>query len=137
MYDLLSFANATRRLMNRYIVRPLLLMLCLLAIAQPARASQCRHVDRLVMAQDFPSFGDSNETPAWETTEKPNFGGWTTTCHKPTGDHSPSAATGMVGGESTAFLMAVPEVCSRLYFIYPDKPVGTSPPPDPRPPRIS
>lgn len=122
--------------MTRLIVRPLLLMLCLLAIAQPVRASQCRHVDRLVMAQAFPSFGESIETPAWEATDKADAGGWTTTCHKPSGDHSPSVATGIVGSESTAFLAFVPELSCSLYYIYPDLTAGISIPPDPRPPRF-
>ena len=122
--------------MHRPILRLSLLLMCLLAFGQSARASHCRHVDRLVMAQQAPNFWESNTQPAWEpATADHSATGWSTTCHKPTGSSGQSFVQPIVAVKSTVFEIAPDQTGSShaLLSIYLDS--SPEPAPRPRPPR--
>ena len=123
--------------MHRLITRLSLLILCVLATGQPARASLCRHVDRLVMPAEAPSFWEDAGQPAWESaTGDHSAAGWTTTCHKPAGGgHGKSFVQPIVADESTdPEFRPDPSISANLLFnISPDS--IPEPAPRPRPPR--
>ncbi|MCY2935453.1 MAG: hypothetical protein NT172_14955 [Planctomycetota bacterium] len=121
--------------MNKPILRTALLVLCLTGICNSAHASQCRHVDRLIMAKTSAVAWDQASPTTWEepaiasgNSVRP------TTCQDQAQSSSPRSIQPIVPDRSTG-----PFAWTRVQASFPiSKSLiyqKLSQSPDPRPPR--
>lgn len=73
------------------LLRTLALLLALFAVMQSANASQCRHVDRLVLGEQhngLPSFWSDRSVPVWEASPASDRTIEAMSCHDPASRHN-------------------------------------------------
>ena len=120
--------------MNRSTTRTALLLICLMSLCHSVNASQCRHVDRLVVVDSNQSIWETSREPVWELSVDFTASVRASDCHDEASLNGSVGFHPMIGGESTALLLIDREkpIYPRFYNLFVDF-IQSSP--DPRPPR--
>ena len=107
----------------------------MMGFCQSANASQCRHVDRLVMADEKLTTWETSNEPVWELTTGSNSAVRSSDCHDEAILTGSAGLHPMIWGESTFVLISSHEKPVYPPFIDEsfDHLESTL---DPRPPRI-
>jgi hypothetical protein len=120
--------------MNRSTTRTALLMICMMGLCHSVKASQCRHVDRLVVVDSNQSIWETSREPVWELSSESTASVRASDCHDEASLNGSVGFHPMIGGKSTPMFKLDREkpIYPRFYNLFVDF-IRYSP--DPRPPR--